>query len=57
MASCAATRSTPVVSSVTVCSTWMRGFTSRKTNSSPATRNSTVASPRRPTLAHNRAAA
>ena len=27
---CDCTRSMPVTSSVTVCSTWMRGFTSRK---------------------------
>ena len=27
---CDCTRSIPVTSSVTVCSTWMRGFTSRK---------------------------
>ena len=31
MRSCACTRSTSVTSSVTVCSTWMRGFISRKT--------------------------
>lgn len=42
-----ATRSTSVISSVTVCSTWMRGFISMKTCSparSPAvsSRNSTV---------------
>ena len=31
MRSCACTRSTSVISSVTVCSTWMRGFISMKT--------------------------
>ena len=38
------TRSMPVTSSVTVCSTWMRGFTSMKKNSSVSMsmRNSTV---------------
>ena len=39
---CSATRSTPVTSSVTGCSTWMRVFISRKNSSSPSTRNSTV---------------
>jgi hypothetical protein len=39
----APTRSTPVTSSVTVCSTWMRGFISMKVNAPSApTRNSTV---------------
>ena len=47
MRSCAPTRSTSVTSSVTVCSTWMRGFISMNTcwpARSPAvsTRNSTV---------------
>ena len=37
------TRSTPVTSSVTVCSTWMRGFISMNVKDpSAATRNSTV---------------
>mmetsp|Transcript_10685 Transcript_10685/g.33941 ORF Transcript_10685/g.33941 Transcript_10685/m.33941 type:complete len:216 (-) Transcript_10685:374-1021(-) len=47
--SVARTRSTPVASSLTVCSTWMRGFASRKTYRGAgalagpaATRNSTV---------------
>jgi hypothetical protein len=42
--SCSATRSTPVTSSVTGCSTWMRVFISMKKNSplSASTRNSTV---------------
>ena len=40
---CACTRSTPVTSSVTVCSTWMRGFISMKTyRPSAPSRNSTV---------------
>jgi hypothetical protein len=36
--------SMPVISSVTVCSTWIRGFTSMKKNLpvSASTRNSTV---------------
>mmetsp|Transcript_77305 Transcript_77305/g.230301 ORF Transcript_77305/g.230301 Transcript_77305/m.230301 type:complete len:398 (-) Transcript_77305:513-1706(-) len=46
--SCVWTRSTPVTSSVMVCSTWIRGFISRKTkrefasDRGPVTRNSTV---------------
>lgn len=41
---CDFTRSTSVTSSVTVCSTWIRGFTSMKKKSpvSASTRNSTV---------------
>ncbi len=44
---CAETRSTSVTSSVTVCSTWMRGFISMKTccparSPTVSTRNSTV---------------
>ena len=39
---CSRTRSSPVTASVTVCSTWMRVFISRKKNSSPATRYSSV---------------
>ena len=44
---CAWTRSTSVISSVTVCSTWIRGFISMKTcwparSPSVSTRNSTV---------------
>ncbi|SIK20645.1 Uncharacterised protein [Mycobacteroides abscessus subsp. abscessus] len=44
---CEATRSTSVISSVTVCSTWMRGFISMKTclparGPSVSRRNSTV---------------
>ena len=44
---CACTRSTSVISSVTVCSTWIRGFISMKTcwparGPSVSTRNSTV---------------
>ena len=43
MRNCACTRSIPVTSSVTVCSTWMRGFISMKTwRPSSSTRNSTV---------------
>jgi hypothetical protein len=43
MSSCEATMSTPVTSSVTVCSTWMRGFISMKVKApSASTRNSTV---------------
>ena len=39
---CSRTRSSPVTTSVTVCSTWMRVFISRKKNSSPDTRYSRV---------------
>jgi hypothetical protein len=41
---CSAIRSTPVIASVTGCSTWIRVFISMKKNSSLAasTRNSTV---------------
>ena len=41
---CERTRSTSVISSVMVCSTWMRGFISMKNHSplSASTRNSTV---------------
>ena len=42
---CSRTRSQPVTASVTVCSTWMRVFISRKKNSSPATRYSSVPAP------------
>ena len=38
----AATRSSPVTSSVTGCSTWIRPFSSRKKNSCPSTTNSAV---------------
>ena len=46
-ASCAATMSTPVTSSVTGCSTWMRVLTSRKDHApvSASTTNSTVPAP------------
>ena len=40
-----AIRSTPVTSSVTGCSTWMRAFSSRNQISSPVTRNSAVPAP------------
>ena len=39
---CSRTRSSPQTSSVTVCSTWMRVFISRKKNSLPETRYSSV---------------
>ena len=39
---CSRTRSRPVTASVTVCSTWIRVFISRKKNSSPETRYSRV---------------
>ncbi len=44
MAICAFTMSIPVTTSVTVCSTWMRGLTSMKKKSpvSASMRNSTV---------------
>ncbi len=40
--SCSRTRSMPTTISVMVCSTWMRVFISRKKNSSPETRYSSV---------------
>jgi hypothetical protein len=44
---CSFTRSTPVTASVTVCSTWIRAFTSMKySRSSLSTRNSKVPTPR-----------
>mmetsp|Transcript_110887 Transcript_110887/g.294618 ORF Transcript_110887/g.294618 Transcript_110887/m.294618 type:complete len:522 (-) Transcript_110887:212-1777(-) len=60
---CVCTRSTPVTSSVMVCSTWMRGFISRKTKRAlgseraPVTRNSTVPAFRYWHISHRRTAA
>src|SRR5258708_7270957 len=53
------TRSTPVTTSVTVCSTWMRGFTSMKKNSSRSrsSRNSTVPALKYPAPLQRRTAA
>ena len=55
MRSCCSTRSRPVTSSETVCSTWSRGLTSRKlTHPSPSTRNSHVPRPTYPTASKSR---
>jgi hypothetical protein len=50
--------STPVIISVTGCSTWIRAFTSRKKNSPSGVRmHSTVPAPRKPRASMERTAA